>query len=64
MVVALVEDDIQLILKQYSSNFVTYEKLPGIYSSKDFSELVHIMGYHEGTLQSRYDDTSMKTKLI
>ena len=30
IVVVLDEDDIQLILKQYNSNFVTYEMPPGI----------------------------------
>ena len=31
IVICLNEDDIQLILKQYNSNFVTYELDPGIY---------------------------------
>ena len=43
------EDDIQLILKQYISNFVTYEIPPSIYSIKDISEVVYTMGDHEGT---------------
>ena len=36
IVVDLDEDDVQLILKQYNSNFVTYEPSPRIYSIKDF----------------------------
>ena len=32
IVVGFDEDDIQLILKQYNSKFVTYELLPGIYT--------------------------------
>ena len=36
IVVGLDEDDIQLILKQYKSNFVTYELFPGIYTYKAF----------------------------
>ena len=58
------EEDIQLILEQYNSNFVNYEFSPGIYSIKDFSEVVYTMGVHEETLTIEYDDISMKTKLI
>ena len=39
-VVGLYENDIQLFLKQYKSNFVTYELFPGIYTIKDISETV------------------------
>ena len=63
-VVGLVEDDLQLILKQYKSNFVDFEMPLGIYAIKDKSEVVYTMGYHEGALQVTYDDKSMKTKLI
>ena len=31
---------------------------------KDFAEVVHTMGYHDGTLQIEYDDISMETKPI
>ena len=34
------EDDIQLILKQYNSKFITYEFSPGINTFKDVSELL------------------------
>ena len=64
IVVGLIEDDIQLFLKQYNSNFVTYKIKPGIYSIKDIAEFVYTMGELEGTLQIEYDDMSMKTKLI
>ena len=64
IVVKLDEDDIQLILKQYNSNFVTYEVSPGIYTIKNISEAVYTRGYYEGTLKIEYDDISMKTKLI
>ena len=33
------EDDIQLKLRQYSANFITYEISSGIYTFKDFSEV-------------------------
>ena len=63
-VVGLDENDFKMILKQNKSNFVTYEKSPGIYSIEDFSEVVYTMGYHERTLQTKNGDISMKTKLV
>ena len=39
IVVGLDEDYIQLILKQYKSNFVTYELSPGTYSINFFQKL-------------------------
>ena len=35
IVVGLDEDDIQMILKQHNSNFVTYELTHGIYSIEE-----------------------------
>ena len=34
------EEDIQLILIQFNSKFITYKVSPGIYTSKDISELL------------------------
>ena len=64
MVFGLDENDIQLILKQYNSHFISYELSPGIYTTKDISEVVYTMGDHEGTLRIEYDDISMKTKFF
>ena len=58
------EDDIQLILKHYKSLFVTFEIPPGIYTIKDISDAVYTVGHHEGTLQLKNYDISMKTKLV
>ena len=63
LVVGLDEDDIQLILKQYNSNFVTYEISPGIYTFKDISEAIYKIAGERGSLKIEYDDISMKTKL-
>ena len=63
LVVGLDEDDIQLILKQYNSNFVTYEITPGIYTFKDISEAIYKIAGERGSLKIEYDDISMKTKL-
>ena len=45
-------------------NSVTYEILPEIYSIKDISTVVYTITDHEGTLQIKNDDISMKTKHI
>ena len=63
-VIGLNEDDIQVILKQFDANFVTYELCPRIYTIKDISEVVYTMGNHEGTLKIKYDAISMNTKLL
>ena len=63
MVVALDEDDIELILKIYIEKYITYEFSPDIDTNKDFSGAVYSMGDHEGTLENEYDDITMKTKL-
>ena len=52
-VVGLDEDDFQLFLKQYKSNFVTHETSPGVYPIKDISEVAYTMGDHKGTLQNK-----------
>ena len=62
LVVGLDEDDIQLILKQYNSNFVTYELSRGIDTIEDTSEAVYTMGDFKGTRQIEINDVNMKTK--
>ena len=62
--IALNEDDIQLFLQQYNSDFIRIEKLTGISSNKNNSEVIYTMGDLEGTLQIDYDDISMKVKPI
>ena len=64
IVVGLDEDDIQIILKQYNENFITYELSPSIYTIKDIAKAVYTVGDHEGSIQIENDDVSMKTKLI
>ena len=63
-VVDLAEEDIQLILKESNSHFITYELTPGIYSIQDFSDTLHTFSGHMETIQIEYDDISMKTKII
>ena len=57
------KDNIQLILRQYNSNFVTHEIVPGVWSINEFSEVVYKMGDQKGALKIEYDEISMKTKL-
>ena len=64
IVVGLDEEDIQLISKQYNSNVLSYEIPAGIYSIKNNSETIYIIGDLEGTLQIEYYNNSMKTKLL
>ena len=58
------EKNIQLIIKQYNSFFITYEVCPGVYSIKGYSEVVYTMADYKGTQYIEYDGISMKTKII
>ena len=58
------EDDVQLILKQYNSIFVTYELDTGNHTIEDLQKAVYPLGDHEGTLQIEYDDSNKKVNLI
>ena len=64
LAVAFDEEDIQLILRQCQSHFVTYEISPGLYTIEDIAEAVYTKGDHERTMEVENDDISMKTKLI
>ena len=61
--VGLDEEDIQLILKEYNSHFITYELNPGIYTIKDISDAVHTFSGHSDIIEIEYNDISMKTKI-
>ena len=62
--VGLDEEDIQLILKEYNSHFITYELSPGTYTIQDISDAVHTFSGHSDIIEIEYDDISMKTKII
>ena len=62
--VGLDEEDIQLILKEYNSHFITYELTPGIYTIKDISDVIQTFSGHSDIIQIEYNDISMKTKII
>ena len=63
IVIGLEDDNIQLILKQYDENFVTFELEPGNYTIEDLQKSVHPLCDHEKTLQIEYDDINKKVKL-
>ena len=60
IVAGLDADDIILISKQYKLYFATYKITPGIYTIKDISEAISLMGDHEGTLKSKMITVSWK----
>ena len=62
--VNLDEEDIQLILKEYNSHFITYELNPGIYTKQDISDAVYTFSGHSNIIEIEYNDFSMKTKFI
>ena len=64
IIVGLEEDNIQLILKQYNEEFITYELDPGNYTIEDLKKAVYPLGDHEGTLQIEYDDINKKVKFV
>ena len=64
IVVGLDEDGIQLVLKHYTSNFVTFERSPLVYSIKDISDIVITARDLERSLQKKFDDKSIKVKLF
>ena len=64
-----VEDDINIVLDEYNSNFNTYELTPGIYTFNDVSEALYniIQSEYPGpgnVIDIEYDDITMKTKLV
>ena len=65
----LVEDDIQLVLEEYNSSFVTYELEPGIYSYREISEALFYILQSEypqsdSEILIRLDDLTRKTKIV
>ena len=64
LVMGLDEEDIQLILKEYNSHFITYELTPGIYTIQDISDAIQTFSGHQETIQLEYDDISMRTRIV
>ena len=64
IVIGLDEEDIQLILKEYNSHFITYELTPGIYKIQDISDAIQTFSGHQETIQLIYDDNSMRTTIV
>ena len=64
LVIGLEEEDIQLILQENNSHFITYELTPGIYTIQDISDAIQTFSGHEETIQLEYDDISMRATII
>ena len=64
LIVGLDEEDIQLILKEYNSHFITYELTPGIYTIQDISDAIQTFSGHEETIQLECDDISMRATIV
>ena len=64
LVIGLDEEDVQLILKEYVSHFITYELTPGIYTIQDISDAIQTFSGHQETIQLEYDDISMRTTIV
>ena len=65
----LVEDVIRLVLDEYNSSFITNELEPGIYTFKDFSEILLKILQPEyagcqNAIDIEFDDITMKTRLV
>ena len=64
IVVGLHEEDIQLILKQYKSHFISYELTPRMYTIQDITDAVNTFSGQSEIIQIEYDDNTMKTIFI
>ena len=67
--IALVEDDIKLVLDEYNSSFITYDIDPGICTDKDlsialFNILQHEYPSSDSEILIRLYDITKKTKLV
>ena len=51
IVVGLDEEDIQLILNEYNSHFITYELTPGIYTIQDISNTILTFSGHSEIIE-------------
>ena len=63
LVVGLDEEDIQLILKEYNSHFITYELTPGNYTIQDISNAIQTFSGHRETIQLEYDEINKRTTI-
>ena len=65
LVIGLGEEDIQLILKEYTSHFIFYQLTPGIiYTMQDFSDAIKTFSGHEVTIELVYDDITKRATIV
>ena len=64
LVIGLDEEDIQLILKEYNSHFITYQLAPGIYTMQAISDAIKTFSGHEVTIEIVYDDITKRATIV
>ena len=64
LVIGLDKQDIQLILKEYNSHFITYQLTPGIYTIQDISDAIETFSGHEVTIELVYDDITKRVTIV
>ena len=64
LVVGLDEENIQLILKEYNSHFITSQLTPGIYTIQDISDAIKTFSGHEETIELEYDDITKRATIV
>ena len=64
LVIGLDEEDIQLILKEYNSHFITYQLTPGIYTMQDISDAIKTFSGPEVTIELVYDDITRRATIV
>ena len=64
LVIGLDEEDIQLILKEYNSHFITYHLTPGIYTMQDISDAIKTFSGHEVTIELAYEDITKRARIV
>ena len=64
IIVGLDEENIQLILKQYLSQVLTYEITPGNYTIHDISDTNHTFSRRSEIIEIEYENITMKAKII
>ena len=63
LVIGLDDEDVQLILKEYNSHFITNELTPGIYTIQDITDAIQTFSGHQETIQLEYDDNSKRATI-
>ena len=64
LLIGLDEEDIQLILKEYNSHFITYQLTAGIYTMQDISDAIKTFSGHGVTIELVYDEITRRATIV